>query len=127
MEKINQTVLDRVTQSWLKASSQLGVKVVAPYSVTEGNESLKCLAFLRDFGGPHGMVVAALVPPKFETNTRLLKAARKMAFYCTSINPLGWVEYDEYQFKELLEDCGYYGPGSQCPSWFNGYKHFSDT
>ena len=127
MEKNDQAVLDRVTHSWLEASSKLGVTIIAPYSLMVGDEPMNCLAFLQDFGGPKGMVVVALVPPKFETNTPLLEEARKRGLWCSSINPLGWMEYDEARFKEALEDWGYYGPANRCPKWFNGFKHLASS
>lgn len=123
MGKTDQAVLARVTRSWQEACGTLGVKVVAPYPLTEGDDSTNCLAFLPDFGGPKGMVVAALVPPNFETNARLVEVARKRGFFYSSINPLGWVEYDAARPKEALEDWGYYGPADKCPGWFNGVKH----
>jgi hypothetical protein len=127
MERTDQAILDRVTHSWLEASSKLGVKVVAPYSLAAGDESLNCLAFLQDFGGPKGMIVAALVLPEFKANAPLLEAARKRGFFCSSVSPLGWVGYDEARFKEALEDWGYYGPADKCPAWFNGFKHLAPS
>jgi len=71
------------------------------------------------------MVVAALVLPEFKINIFLQETAKKKGLYFSSINPLGWVKYDEASFKEALEDWGYYGPMDKCPKWFNGFKHFA--
>lgn len=117
MEETDQAVLDQATHSWLEASSKLGVKVIAPYSLTAGGKSLNCLAFLQDFGGPKGMVIAALTSPALLSDPHLREAARQKGLFCSSIDPRGWVRYDETAFKEALEDWGYFGPANRRPAW----------
>lgn len=122
METYGPADLDRAIHCWLEASSKLGIKVVAPYTLTVGNESRGCLAFLPDFGGPNGMVVAALTSSTLLSDPRLHEPARKRGLFCSSVDPRGWAQYDEAVFKEALEDWGYYGPQDKCPAWFKGYK-----
>ena len=118
MRRIDQTVLDLVTRAFDKASRRLGIRIVAPYVLEAEGESVKCLAFLPEFGGPNGMVVAAMTPPEFETDARLIECAKGKGLFCSFVNPLGWTQYNETGFKNALQDWRYYGPGGGCPRWY---------
>ena len=117
MTTVDQTVLDRVTQSWTEASPKLKIRVIAPYVLDVEGGSVRCLAFLPDFGAPNGMVVAAITPPEFETDARLIERAREKGLFCSFVNPLGWMQYDETGFKKALLDWRYFGPVETCPAW----------
>ncbi|MGA2542896.1 MAG: hypothetical protein ABSG78_15205 [Verrucomicrobiota bacterium] len=125
---IDETTLAHASESWRKACQKLGVKVAAPYPVKVEDGNLTCIAYLPHFGKPKGMIIAAMDLPKIGPDRRLSRFAEEEGLFCSHVNatPFATTDVGETVFKEALEDWGYYGPASQCPSWFNGYKHFSD-
>jgi len=93
------------------ASEQLGIRVISPYEVKLSNECLHFLAFIPNFGGPRGMLVAAT------TNSRLVEYAREQKLFLSGINPLAWVKFEKDVIINVLRDWGYFGPESLRPAW----------
>lgn len=123
MQNPNNDILDQASRSWIEASKRLGIEVTAPYVVKVGGDSVQCLAFLPHFGKQNGMFVAPMLPPKFETDSRLVEFAKSKELFYSFVNPLGWTTFDENGFKEVLEDWGYFGPVNKCPTWYRGYNY----
>lgn len=128
MNTYDSTDLDRVIRAWLEASAKLGIKVIAPYTLSDGNQSLRCLAYLPDFGSPNGMVVAPLTSPALLSDRHLHELAQKKGLFCSSIDPLGWAQYDETAFKDALVDWGFFGPDNERPAWLphTGTRHVGE-
>jgi hypothetical protein len=95
----------------------LDFQIEAPFTLQVEGQSIKCLAFLPDFGGPNGMLVGATLPPTFETDPRLIELAKRRGLYLSFVNPLGWNSFHEDAAKEALTDWGFFGPSSRRPSW----------
>ena len=117
--RTDQTILTkRAANAWLEASRYLRIKVCAPYELRVGGESVDCLAFLPDFGGPKGMVIGTTLAPDFETDSDLIELAKKNGLYFSFINPAGYASYDESTFTEALIDWGFFGSLENRPNWF---------
>jgi hypothetical protein len=102
-----------VIAAWKTASWALGISVTAPFTCSD---SLECVAFLPDFGGPNGMVVGAIGAPA-ETDRALGRWAKERGLYLSFLNPEVYQTYDASTFKEALVDWGYFGPSETRPSW----------
>jgi hypothetical protein len=117
MPDSHESVLERASRSWLEAASKLGIKVIAPYCLKVGEETIECIAFLPDFGGREGMFVAPTAPPDFEIDARLVDFAKKNRLFYSFVNPAAWADYDQSTFAEALQDWGYFGPLGTRPAW----------
>jgi hypothetical protein len=123
MEENISEIVQKASQTWLNAAQTLGIQVTAPFVISIDSENIQCIAFIHDFGGPKGTIVGVLHPKTFYSDSRLKEYAKQNGFFCSFVNPLGWVKYDKAMFKDALEDWGYYGIQDKCPPWFKGFKY----
>lgn len=113
---IDPALLERAAQVWREAGDKLGFKVIAPFRLESGGQSASCIAFLANFGGSHGVVVAPMMPPVFDTDPIIENLAKKRGYFCSFMSAVGW-EYDEEAIKDALIDWGGFGPDNERPSW----------
>lgn len=107
----------RLAKAWIKASEELGFRIVAPYSLVCDSCVFECVAYLPDFGSINGMVVYLMLPrPSYDT-PGLMEAARALDMYYSCINGEVYGVFDAEVFKEALRDWGFFGPESEKPDW----------
>jgi hypothetical protein len=106
-----------IVDAWKEASRQLGIRVVAPFTVSAGDVTAACVAFLPDFGGRNGMVIGAAEPPEFETEPALVQCARASGMFYSFLNLERYSTFDAELFKEALMDWGYFGSAESRPDW----------
>ena len=100
------TLDQKLINSWLKAADNLGVRVVAPYSLAAPDGSyIDCEAYVPDFGSPSGAVV-------FSRKTERRERSRLRAL--SGI----WRSIDANGSQECLEDWEWFGPAGEEPSWY---------
>jgi len=112
-------------EAWKKASSQLGVRVVAPFAISAGGLTAGCIAFLPDFGGSQGMVIGSVEPPDFKTDTVLVECAKGLGMFYTFLSE-EYSHFDAGMFKEALIDWGYFGSPESRPAWFGTLRPARD-
>jgi hypothetical protein len=115
MESDRDVPIEQVARAWNVAAEQLGIDVIAPYTLVS-TENVTCAAFLRHFGG-HGGMVAGLSLPPFNIDKALQTAAKANGLYYSFLNPEQYASYNEERFNETLQDWGYFGPIDRRPSW----------
>jgi hypothetical protein len=105
---------DEIVAAWREAASQLGVRVVAPYSVdlTDGT-SIAVEAFLPDFGGPQGAVAVALDD---QERCRQVSATGQ---FVSQVSPR-YRRFDARLFRDTLDDWGWFGASVERPDWYSG-------
>ena len=101
-----------VTEAFLVAGRDLGIDVVAPFNLIVDGQGYQFLAFLPHFGGPKGMVVAAI-----DLDSGLGVAADKAGYYMSSVNVDAYGTYEREHYVDTLNDWGFYGPEGKRPSW----------
>jgi hypothetical protein len=101
-----------VAEAFLAAGRDLGIDVVAPFDLIVDGRGYSFLAFLPHFGGPKGMVVAAMT---FDSGME--EAAAKTGYYVSSVNVDAYDKYDREHYIDTLNDWGFYGPGEKRPRW----------
>jgi|GEM_PF-1659421 len=111
-------VLERVSRAWMTASVELDIRVVAPYRLDAPSGSAECVAFLPDFGGPSGMVIGAIMAPRFQTDKRIMHLCNEVGVYCSFINVDAYFDYRKERFIDALRDWGYFGNAEKQPNWF---------
>lgn len=110
-----------IAEAWRAAALDLGIEVVAPYSVAVDGRLQEYLALVPHFGSEHGALVA-LSPSDEATNAdaevrALFKAAEKANYYCSLLDAEAYQRYDRKLFIETLVDWGFYGPPANRPAW----------
>jgi hypothetical protein len=119
--------MENASSAWAEIGKELEIRVIAPFEIASGQDLIRCIAFLPNFGGPRGMVMGAIDPDSPSiTDQRISKYAKENGLYCSFVGLGTYGTRSKSSFVEALEDWGYYGPTDDCPPWFNGYKHFSD-
>jgi hypothetical protein len=111
--------IEELIAAWKLAGTELGIRVVAPFEFKVGAASYGCVAYLPDFGGPKGMLLQATIPPEFTTDQRLASHAREVGYFLSFINANTYSRFDVQEFKDALNDWGFYGPSSFHPEWMN--------
>ncbi len=106
------TQLRMVTEAFLAAGRDLKIEVIAPFDLIVDGKSHQYLAYLPHFGGPKGMVVAAIV-----ADGGLHAAANRAGLYSSSVNSEVYDKYEREHFIDTLNDWGFYGPGEKRPPW----------
>ena len=112
--------LENASEAWVKAAEELGFVLTAPFSIEVDGGSVMRIAFLPHFGGPKGMIIAAL-DPQSSIDQRIVQFSRQNGLFYSFVS-LNYGNYERPKFIEALEDWGYYGPQDKCPAWFNGGK-----
>jgi hypothetical protein len=108
---------EALIQAWQMAQRELKIRVTAPFCFRSGERTHNCIAFLPDFGGPVGMVIDAIWPPKFRPPKGVASAADAAGYYVSFINANIYSCFDTDTFKEALLDWGYCGPAVLRPEW----------
>jgi len=102
---------EAISQAWLDAAKDLGIRVAAPFTV-QAYEPVIYEAHIVDFGGPKGTVVGVL-----EDKLRDCRATQ--GFYSSNLSP-SYRNYERQHFIATLNDWGWYGPASLRPVWYTG-------
>jgi len=106
---------EEVVAAWLEAAEDLGIAVIAPYSVgTNGHALLLCEAFIPDFGSPTGAIA---ITSRSRRNAR--PALRKANRWCSELGN-GYARYRRALFVEMLNDWGWFGQDHLKPGWYTG-------
>ncbi|HEY2361471.1 MAG TPA: hypothetical protein VGK36_10170 [Candidatus Angelobacter sp.] len=108
--------IDRqISQAWLDAAGDLGIRVVAPFTLESApGEATIYEAHILDFGGPKGAVVGALEddPP--------WKDIRKIqGYYGSNLGP-SYRQYNRQLFIDTLNDWKWFGQSHGRPPWYTG-------
>src|SRR5450755_1190651 len=94
---------DAISQAWLEAAKDLGVRVAAPFTVQLAeHELITYEAHVLDFGGPKGAVVGVL-------DDKLGDCRATHDFYCSNLAP-SYRRYERQHFIDTLNDWGWFGP-----------------
>lgn len=103
--------------AWLEAAEQLDIDVEAPYAVDSPTGSVTFLAFLPDFGGPNGMVVASTAN---EDGDLPAQVASDAGLFYTQLTE-NYSVFDEERFRDTLSDWGWHGGHGNAPPWYTGH------
>jgi hypothetical protein len=114
-----QELVNRLEEAWRTAGKELGFRVESPFVL---NESKKCVARLPDFGGPGGMVIGAIFPPKYLPIESLHLEAATAGYYVSYVNAETYSAFEALQFQEALNDWGYFGPPEKKPGWMTNAR-----
>ena len=102
---------EAISQSWIEAAKDLGIRVVAPFTVqSDGPTSYE--AHIIDFGGPQGTVVGVL-------EDKLYDYRATQGFYVSNLAS-SYRCYEREHFIATLNDWGWYGPERLRPDWYTG-------
>jgi hypothetical protein len=110
-----------VSSAWKQAGKELGINVVAPFSLQdrEGNSHLYP-AFIPDFGSSKGALVLAADPPDFDVDPRLILCAEDQGYWHSIVNSELYSKFNRNAFIETLDDWQYFGNEQNRPSWYSG-------
>jgi hypothetical protein len=96
------TIDEQISSAWREAGTDLGIRVVAPFSlVTSGGDSVLYEMFLPDFGGPKGIIAGSFA--RDDGNMR------KMQGYYSSDLADRYRKYDRDLFIDTLNDWRWFG------------------
>ena len=100
--------------AWIAAASDLGIRVVSPFTVSASEAVFTFPVHLPDFGGPSGMVCDTLDAPD-----GVAALAARAGYYCSIFGRTSDWSYDRQLFIDTLDDWQYFGAQPQ-PSWYSG-------
>jgi hypothetical protein len=125
VDENNETTKRKLETAWITAGRELRIKVKAPFDFWSEARQHLCIAYLAEFGGPHGMVIDAVFPPAFVTNRALAHDAEMAGYFVSFINAHTYAAFDLRKFQEALMDWGYYGPPDSRPLWLTSPGGFA--
>jgi hypothetical protein len=104
---------EAISQAWLEAAKDLGIRVTGPFTVqTGGGKVVTYEAYVPDFGGPKGSVTGVL-------NDKLRDCRATQDYYCSNLSP-SYRRYNRQLFIDTLNDWGWFGPTALRPAWYTG-------
>jgi hypothetical protein len=107
----------KISDAWLVAAGQLGIRVTAPFQFKlDDGQVVEVEAFLPDFGGPNGAVLVGLMDEEES------KQANTKGYFVSALGS-DYQQFDDELFRMTLDDWGWYGPADQQPSWHAGPCH----
>jgi hypothetical protein len=102
---------EEISAAWREAAADLGIKVVAPFSMTtSGGDAILYEAYLPDFGSSMGTVGGLLA--RDDGNIRKLQG------YFSSDLSDPYRKYDRDLFMETLKDWQWFGEAGKEPRWY---------
>ncbi len=102
-----------IVNAWLEAASDLGIRVIAPYSLwLEDGTEVQFEAHIPDFGGPKGAIAMS-------ESSEATDIAKRFGFW-RSVLYDGYRRYDRKLFIDTLDDWRWFGPVDDAPSWYTG-------
>jgi hypothetical protein len=108
------TLDEQISRAWLNAATDLGIRVVVPFSIlVSTDESLLYEAHIVDFGGPKGMVVG--IPERDP-----IADLRSRQGYGSSDLSAVYRQYQRELFIDTLNDWQWFGEKGEAPSWYTG-------
>ncbi len=102
----------KVVEAWLAASRDLGITVIAPFTLSVNGRDQEYLAHIPDFGGGKGIVVASL-----PYDSASYAFAKSMNYRCSFVNVEMYRIYDRAFFIETLTEWGFTGSYEARPAW----------
>jgi hypothetical protein len=101
-----------MSRAWIAASADLGIRVVAPASITLKNgHSKQVEAHILDFGSPKGALAISEL-------SRMLDSS--LFEQWSSILMDTYERYDRQLFVDTLDDWGWFGDRESVPDWYSG-------
>jgi hypothetical protein len=104
-------------QAWRDAARELGIEVVAPFTLRVESRLHVCIAWVPQFGGKQGTLVLGTTPPGFTTDQLLIADAEKAGYRWSAVNITIYQRYNRELFMEALKDWGFAGNESKRPTW----------
>jgi len=103
----------RISNAWGQAADDLGIRVIAPFSLKlPGGDVLLAEAHILDFGKQGGAIALS------EKN-RLDNEFRRLNRWCSVLSEL-YQTYERELFIETLDDWMWFGERGGEPSWYTG-------
>ena len=105
----------KIMNAWRDAAKELGIRVEIPFTLTTSDGHTEMYeGRVIDFGGPNGMVFAALNEDKGTWKRR------KEGGYFWSDLSSEYQSYDGELFIATLDDWKWFGTKGQEPAWYSG-------
>lgn len=110
--------VDNLSAAWRAAEDDLGIDVVAPYSLERPDSTrLVFPALVPRFGRPMGTVVDVFSAPV--GNGEVAQSLETDGYFYSQINPDVYVPYDRDAFIEALVDWGWFDSEIDPPTWYS--------
>ena len=103
---------ERLVRAWMVAGADLGIEVIAPYTLRLGAAQLRCEAFLPHFGSENGALAVS--------EQTVEESQIRSSTMWISVLSENYAAYDRRLFIDTLDDWGWFGPKHQRPPWFTG-------
>jgi hypothetical protein len=113
---MSQSVTTQEVEFWKAVAEDLGIDIVAPFEVTFSDGNRLCVnAVVKDFGPPHGMLIA------FDYNALKPYVQRVIENGYGYSAQLGnsAAGYNRSAMIEILKDWGWSGAKDKRPSWLD--------
>ena len=114
------TAVHTLAAAWNEAAIDLGLRVVAPYTLLpdDGGGPILLPAWVQDFGRAGGTLPYPGIPGRlFAIDRRVYDYTLAHGMYCSVLGVDSYGRYRRDAYVEMLSDWGYYGPADQRPSW----------
>jgi len=104
----------KIARAWIEASTDLGLKVITPFSIElHDNEAREFIALIEDFGSSKGTLVC--LPEEWD-DLGYACLAEEHEYYCSGLYKT-YEHYKRESFIETLVDWGWFGDHERKPSW----------
>lgn len=106
-------------RAWLDAADDLGIDVVAPFTLSVDEQEVQCIALIADFGAFNGMGVLQGGVAEWREARELLDAASKLGYGFSFVRD-PYRRYDRGLFVDTLNDWGWRRETRVAAEWYSG-------
>jgi hypothetical protein len=106
---------DRIAIAWRRAANDLGIDVVAPFSIElEDHSECEFIALIKGFGTLKGTLICS---PEEWDDLGYCYLAEDHGYYCSGVYAV-YEQYNKDHFIDTLNDWGWFGDESAVPRWY---------
>jgi hypothetical protein len=102
-----------ISQAFQIASKELGIGVETPFLAG----GIVFSAYVRYFGRENGALILPIDHPE---TSKASKFADQDKYFLSYVSPKTYSKYNEQEFKDMLNDWGWFGPIELKPKWYTG-------
>ncbi len=109
----------QLIDAWMQAAVELGINIVAPFSLTASGETIDADVWVKDFGAERGMLIFS----EYSKIKNFTNDIVDQGYGYTILDPPRPDEvFDKNEYIEMLSDWGWSSDDKDRPLWLCGFN-----
>ncbi|HSZ34650.1 MAG TPA: hypothetical protein VK772_15145 [Puia sp.] len=101
---LNIDQIEIARNNWIKASGELGFKIITPFEILIEKSEKEVFAYLPEYGSLNGAIFELFTSSDFKIDDRIKDWAVSNNCFYSFCSIESFLEYDVVYFREILKD-----------------------